>query len=230
MSIIHKAIQHKNECAERQSGVPVGTDEKPTSGCYGIDSLFAKKSRRLSFVEFCDGMKDIFLAIPILLFKSVAMAFNFVKRPIHAFAIFCTVILLCIINIFWGGPVVTKNIVAVQNTSPVTLPKPRIISDLGEPAIAPARENIAPVPHDSNARSTRLFENKLREFLIENPDSDVMCSNGRCRLRLKDGVFAEHSTICNNPKIILESSTDDEIVFSDGAGNFCTLSIESLLR
>jgi hypothetical protein len=227
-------MQHRDGGSETCQEKPESADKKTGSGCYGIDNLFAKKSRKLSFKEFCDGIKDIFLAIPILLFKLIAMVFNFVKRPICAFAIFCVVILFAIVHVFRGGSSAEKNVVVVRNVSSINAPvvksKPRIISDIDEHIAVITGENAAAVARENRTKSARLFENKLREFFAENPVSDVTRSNGRCRIRLRSGVFAEHSTMCNNPKIILESSTDDEIVFSDGAGNLCALPIESLLH
>jgi hypothetical protein len=69
----------------------------------------------------------------------------------------------------------------------------------------------------------------LRDFFAEHAISDVACANGRCRLKLQDGSFAEHSILYNHSRIVLESSTDDELIFSEGAGTFCTRTIESLL-
>jgi hypothetical protein len=252
MSIIRNAIRH-SDCRGGAAGNHHDSAKLNSTGCYGIDALFAKKSCKLSFAEFCDAMKGIFLTITIFLIKAIAAIFSFAKRPICAFSILCALPLIFIASTFGRsstGPAekVAKNVVAVQNISAVGLqqPIPKIVSNIGEHAaegrkITGARENsgeIGRVKFNKSGKqlaavkqtkSSNKFMNTLRDFFAEHEVSDVMCLSGCCRLKLKDGIFAEHTTICNNPKIILESSTDSEIVFSDGMGNFCTLAIESLL-
>ncbi|MDR2720846.1 MAG: hypothetical protein LBB15_00980 [Puniceicoccales bacterium] len=254
MSIIRKAMQRKDENLQKPSPVVAfaDIDKKTISGCYGIDNLFARKSRKLSFVEFCNGLKDIFLAIPIFTFKLISVAFDSVKRPICAFGIMCTAVVTFVVQAFTGeggaevgNSSIAESVVAVENFPAIGMKKTRIISDInGHISAAHARENsnskgiVVPGASDGKKaitnvdrkKATRTFEAKLRNFFAEHAVSDVACANGRCQLKLRDGIFVEHSILCNHPKIVLESSTDDEIVFSDGAGTFCALTIESLLR
>jgi hypothetical protein len=217
---------------------PTDIDRQTISGCYGIDSLFAKKDHRLSFAEFCSGLKNIFLAIPILGYKFIAALFDIVKRPICAFGLMCIAASAIIANIF-GGKLTVNNPAAkcattVQNVPIIGVQKPRIFSDIDEhiPTDSTNQKENPPnaVANTNHPKDIRTFEDKLYEFFAEHAISDVACVNGSCRLKLNDGIFTEHSILCNNPKIVLESSTDDEIVFSDGAGTFCALAIESLLH
>jgi hypothetical protein len=217
-------------------------DKKTVSGNYGIDSLFVKKSRKLSLIEFCDGLKDIFLAIPIFSFKVAAAVFNFAKRPICALGITCAAVLTIVAHAFKGGGEVPQSVAA--EVAVAVGQKTRIISDIDEHIAAhQGDENGSPlkivsekakngkeVTGADHGKSVLAFEGNLRDFFAEHAISDVTCANGRCRLKLQDGIFSEHSIICDRPKIVLESSTDDEIVFSDGAGTFCALTIESLLH
>jgi hypothetical protein len=247
-------MQHKNEDLRGSSPIVTAADidKKTISGCYGIDRLFAKKSRKLSFAEFCDGLKDIFLAIPIFTFKLVAVAFDCVKRPICAFGLMCAVAVTLVANVFAGRETVedqpiAKEIALPQNFPAIGMKKSKIISDIDE-HMAVARSQVekksnsqmAIVPRTNSqgdgiatadsGDTVHAFEAKLRDFFAEHAISDVACANGRCRLKLQNGIFAEHSILCNHPRIVLESSTDDEIIFSDGAGTFCALTIESLLH
>ncbi|MDR1255839.1 MAG: hypothetical protein LBJ94_02875 [Puniceicoccales bacterium] len=254
MNTISKAIQRRDRAGSQNpatAAIAGDVDRRTISGCYGIDSLFAKKSRRLSFTEFCDGLKDIFLAIPIFAGKLISATFGVIKRPICTFGIMCIAVMAIFTHIFTGKPAPTplaisvpiaKNSVVVQETPVASARKSRIISGAeGHTAADMAREKaekkanlkkiatLEPSSEVARAKAVHAFEDKLREFFAEHAISDVVSRNGYCRLKLQDGIFTEHSTLCNHPKIVLESSTDDEIIFSDGAGIFCALAIESLL-
>lgn len=253
MSIIQKAIQHDKQCDKGRDKIEIRStiDKKTISGCYGIDNLFANKSNKLSFIEFLDGLKDIFLAIPIRLFKIVSYVFNFIKRPAYAFGIFCISALSFIVYLCSGESVkIEKNIVAVQNAAIINTRKKTMISDIDEhlsatnsftnnynkteeisensasknKTIAKAQERQVKIP------SSRAFESKVNNFFTEHKVSDIMCLNGGCRLKVDNGVFIEHSALCEHPKIVLESSTDEDIIFSDGEGSYCAMKIDSLFR
>ncbi|MDR0595086.1 MAG: hypothetical protein LBF94_00060 [Puniceicoccales bacterium] len=446
MDIIKKAMEYGKAGMWQnypQSINPANVDKQTISGCYGTDSLLAKKGNKLSFAKFCRILKDVLLAIPIFVCKSVAALFNVIKRPICIFSVLCIAVAAALIGAYVGKankasvkrnilknitltqdrpivargrvkvpyPYVAKNHIAVGSTREIprlviaeitqnekvtkevtTIPIPKVnekriapppsyvsnanevsaegnvkknvaavkdvpvvvmeeveipcvpgdnvavssskeetsslvitettqnekvareetttpISEVNEERIALSvshasnaneasaegnvKKNVAAVQdvpvilieemeapyvpednvtmnivneekisHLAIARNTKnkkpsnkavvpitevdrervedvcwemeseysyAFERTLRKFFSKHPVTDITHANGHCTLKLQDGVFTKHSVLCNQPKIVLESATDDEIIFSNGAGIFCPLTIESLL-
>jgi hypothetical protein len=95
-----------------------------------------KESRKLSFADLCDALNHIFLAIPIFMFKLIAV-FDCVKRPICAFGLMCAVAAKLVVNVFAGkGTVgdqpIAKEIAVPQNLPVIGMKKPRITSDVDE--------------------------------------------------------------------------------------------------
>ncbi len=227
MSIIQKAIKHNKQSSEKS--VPVkSVDKKTVSGCYGIDNLFSNKSKKLLFSEFCTGLKDIFLACLMFIPKTFSALFGILKHPGYALSIFCTLVLGMIVMFMHDPSDREKDVPAVNSAKFISLNTPsdtktKFSSDGSSVVVEPSNPK-------KNFRFSRAFETKVSGFLGKHKVSDIMCRDGCCRLKIDNNVFCEHSALCEYPKIILESSTDDELIFSDGAGNYCAMRIDSLFK
>ncbi len=239
MSILQKAIQHdKQRSADKAHDDKVA--RRSVSGCYGIDNLFADKSKKLSFVEFWAGLKDIFLGCLILVPKTFSAIFSIIKRPGCALILFCTLILCSVISFTRSMPKQERNIAAVSNAkfTPITDDTDELVA-AAVPVVAPIvkkevpQEPAAEVPISVQKKAkglhfSRSFESKVHEFFSQHKVSNVMCKNGHCLVKINNDVFRERSTLCEYPKIVIESPTEDELVFSDGSGNYCAIKIDAL--
>ncbi|MDR0679919.1 MAG: hypothetical protein LBF42_02690 [Puniceicoccales bacterium] len=128
---------------------------------------------------------------------------------------------------------VTMNIVNEEETSHLAVARNIKNKKPSNKVVAPIaeidRKRVEEVCWETEGEYSYVFERTLRKFFSKHPITDITNANGCCILKLQDGFFTEHSVLCNQPKIVLESATDDEIIFSNGAGIFCSLPTESLL-
>ncbi|MDE6432278.1 MAG: hypothetical protein K2L13_02680 [Opitutales bacterium] len=252
MSIIQKAIQRNKQRPTKDAHDGPMIDKKLISGCYGIDNLFVDKSKKLSFAEFWAGLKDIFLGCLIFIPKVLSLAFSIIKRPGYALGIFCTLLLAFIITLTRGAPKHAQNVTAIRNARFVVLAdEPKSVAertnavdenftknDIKKDSIDGAKSVASVVVKPSLAvqdkvkglHFSRAFESKVNNFFAQHKISDIMCKNGRCLLKIDNNVFCERSTLCEFPKIVMESSTDDELIFSDGMGNYCAIKIDDLFQ
>lgn len=275
MSILQKAIKRNKEAPntnQTRIGRPDSIEKKLVSGCYGIDNLFSDKSKKLSFVEFWAGLKDIFLGIVMFIPKILSSMLEVVKRPGYALCIFCASIMTTIIVVSHETEKPAPNIAITRHVkftsignnennvnAPVqssgsqnatTTSSTREISagtlipntrtteisavqntvSSSASVVMQQTQSIEERMREKKFRFSRAFESKVNGFFLEHRISDIMCKDGCCRLRIGNDVFCEHSALCEYPKIVLESSTEDELIFSDGAENYCAMKIDNLFQ
>ncbi len=232
MSIIQKAIKHNKEISKNLNSEKVINKEVINEN-YGINNLFSNKSKKKSFIEFGNGIKDILLGALIFIPKICSAIFDIVKRPGYALSLlFALIITSLIVALHEDSHYKEKNIAAIRNAKFIKIDQEiKENSVFQEKALSKGAISLA---ENSNIERTlkhsRSFESKVSSFFSENKISDLLCKDGHCRLKIGNSIFCEHSALCECPTIILESSNDNELVFSDGAGNYCTMEIERLLQ
>ncbi len=232
MSIIQKAIKHNKEASKNLNSGAVINKEVINEN-YGINNLFSDKSKKKSFIEFGNGIKDILLGVVIFIPKVCSAVFDIVKRPGYALSLlFALIITSLIVALHEDSHYKEKNIAAIRNAKFLEIDR-----EIEGSSVSPKKslsKGAISLSKSSNIEHTlrhaRSLESKVSNFFSENKISGLLCKDGHCRLKIGNSIFCEHSALCEYPTIILESSSDNELVFSDGAGNYCTMKIERLLQ
>lgn len=249
MNVLQKALNRDKHGGS--SPLPGrASDKKLVSGCYGIDNLFTDKTKKMSLSEFWSGLKDIFLYGLILIPQILSGIFSIIKRPGCALVILGTILITT-------GVILTRpsSNNKTQENIPAGYHAPFINTPVNNPSHASEPDTQAPKTATSSTKTSvssvssverpmmmnrniqgkkmrfsRAFESKVHAFFAQHKVSDIMCKDGYCLLKIDNDVFCERSALCEYPKIVLEVSTDDELVFSDGNGNYCTIKIDALLQ
>ena len=98
-----------------------------------------------------------------------------------------------------------------------------------EQALA-SSQNEQQVQTEQHIQKQAKIQNAVDSYFDKNNVSEVMASNGQCKIKIGDKTLNRHSTLENDGDVYIADANDDFIVFADSAGNTYSRSITSLLR
>ena len=98
-----------------------------------------------------------------------------------------------------------------------------------EQALA-SSQNEQQVQTEQHIQKQAKIQNTVDSYFDKNNVSEVMASNGQCKIKIGDKTLNRHSTLENDGDVYIADANDDFIVFADSAGNTYSRSITSLLR
>ena len=98
-----------------------------------------------------------------------------------------------------------------------------------EQALA-ANINEQQIQTEQHVQKQAKIQNTVNSYFDKNNVSEVMASNGQCKIKIGDKTLNRHSTLENDGDVYIADANDDFIVFADSAGNTYSRSITSLLR
>ena len=99
-----------------------------------------------------------------------------------------------------------------------------------EQALASSQNEQQHVQTEQHVQKQAKIQNTVDSYFNQNNVSEVMASNGQCKIKIGDKTLNRHSTLENDGDVYIADANDDFIVFADSAGNTYSRSITSLLR
>lgn len=99
-----------------------------------------------------------------------------------------------------------------------------------EQALAANINEQQQVQTEQHVQKQAKIQNAVDSYFDRNNVSEVMASNGQCKIKIGDKTLNRHSTLENDGDVYIADANDDFILFADSEGNTYSRSITSLLR
>ncbi|MDR1432783.1 MAG: hypothetical protein LBI61_00355 [Puniceicoccales bacterium] len=85
-----------------------------------------------------------------------------------------------------------------------------------------------PMPVVASKPDDTAFAKTVDSFFSNHIVSEVMCSNGSCKMKIDDKIVGNHFPLAENSEIFIADTDGERVVFADLSGNRYAKSIESL--
>ena len=225
--------------------------EFPKRICAAISNFLTPKIKSLkenivnsavvrSTVTIITKIKNVFID-PVL--KHVNRVFTVIKHPATVCGLLFAMTISIGLRVYDNGIMRAKNekmmtskqLQIEENKQKMRLAA-KVYKGIGKPlkqkqeqALA-ANINEQQIQTEQHVQKQAKIQNTVNSYFDKNNVSEVMASNGQCKIKIGDKTLNRHSTLENDGDVYIADANDDFIVFADSAGNTYSRSITSLLR
>ena len=225
--------------------------EFPRKICAAISNFLTSKVKSLkenivnsavvrSTVTILTKIKDVFID-PVL--KQVNRVFTVIKHPATVCGLLFAITASIGLRVYDNGIMRAKNekmmtskqLQIEENKQKMRLAA-KVYKGIGKPlkqkqeqALA-SNKNEQQIQTEQHIQKQARIQNAVDSYFNQNNVSEVMASNGQCKIKIGDKTLNRHSTLENDGDVYIADANDDFIVFADSAGNTYSRSITSLLR
>ena len=226
--------------------------EFPKRICAAISNFLTPKIKSLkenivnsavvrSTVTILTKIKNVFID-PVL--KQVNRVFTVIKHPATVCGLLFAMTISIGLRVYDNGIMRAKNekmmtskqLQIEENKQKMRLAA-KVYKGIGktlkqkqEQALAANINEQQQVQTEQHVQKQARIQNTVDSYFDKNNVSEVMASNGQCKIKIGDKTLNRHSTLENDGDVYIADANDDFIVFADSAGNTYSRSITSLLR
>lgn len=226
--------------------------EFPRKICAAISNFLTSKVKSLkknivnsaiarSTVTILTKIKNVFID-PVL--KQVNRVFTVIKHPATVCGLLFAITASIGLRVYDNGIMRAKNekmmtskqLQIEENKQKMRLAA-KVYKGIGKPlkqkqaqALAANINEQQQVRTEQHVQKQARIQNAVDSYFDKNNVSEVMASNGQCKIKIGDKTLNRHSTLENDGDVYIADANDDFIVFADSAGNTYSRSITSLLR
>lgn len=194
-----------------------------------------------STVTILTKIKNVFID-PVL--KQVNRVFTVIKHPATVCGLLFAMTTSIGLRVYDNGIMRAKNekmmtskqLQIEENKQKMRLAA-KVYKGIGKPlkqkqeqALAANINEQQQVQTEQHIQKQARIQNTVDSYFNQNNVSEVMASNGQCKIKIGDRTLNRHSTLENDGDVYIADANDDFIVFADSAGNTYSRSITSLLR
>ena len=226
--------------------------EFPRKICAAISNFLTPKIKSLkenivnsavvrSTVTILTKIKNVFID-PVL--KQMNRVFTVIKHPATVCGLLFAMTTSIGLRVYDNGIMRAKNekmmtskqLQIEENKQKMRLAA-KVYKGIGKPlkqkqeqALAANINEQQQVQTEQHVQKQARIQNAVDSYFDKNNVSEVMASNGQCKIKIGDKTLNRHSTLENDGDVYIADANDDFIVFADSAGNTYSRSITSLLR
>lgn len=226
--------------------------EFPRKICAAISNFLTPKIKSLkenivnsavvrSIVTILTKIKNVFID-PVL--KQVNRVFTVIKHPATVCGLLFAMTTSIGLRVYDNGIMRAKNekmmsskqLQIEENKQKMRLAA-KVYKGIGKPlkqkqeqALAANINEQQQIQTEQHVQKQARIQNTVDSYFDKNNVSEVMASNGQCKIKIGDKTLNRHSTLENDGDVYIADANDDFILFADSEGNTYSRSITSLLR